>query len=1010
LEWLDRKRTKSWKRSLRDNIAFREFSSDEEGDGGEMSRIAGKISLILLLVSLIDTSQIYSQVRSGVGFLKMMPGARQVGMAGSLTGALDFTDSFYANPGATGLLREWQWSAAYTNWISDIYNASFLYGRTVRTPWSRRTRFVLGLNYLGVPNFDSSDGNSPFVSGNDFLATVSAGQPLGFLGDNFSVGGNLKYLHSELAQFSANALILDFGLLFRSPRFDFIRPGNGFLDYGIVSAGVALTNLGNAVEYLTEATPLPRTFQAGVALNLGAHDGLQISIATDFRRVRDEDCFLSFGTEVSWSQLVTLRSGYSSDNNIVGSHSFGISFRLDDQIINSIIPGRNNALRLDVAANQSNDFFSSPFHGSVTHFPVSPEDFEILEPGFGANINRDTLTLAWESTRDPDLFDDVAYWLVVDRDSLKLAQLVEASDSDANQLFSFLEQNHFEINYSLQATSHTLSDLLPGDYFWAVFAYDSERHIQFAERDGHQISRFRCTAPIVEITEIEFDYSPWITQDDLQGNLRVAVMNHGERSARDLVLAIYDSAAVYFTGSTPDLISPESGKRLLSLTPMEEIQSQTSNEVTVKWRTPQPGLHHIVAEIRPAASNGDHFIARKQKEVYTIPKGSLAAQDTALAFDMTQITYELPFVGKVFFDSSETYVKKKFIREWIIEPPLFALAKRLVEHRELKIALQGTADPNSGENDFELANARAQAVRDTLMNLGVSPEQIQLLNGELLPIRKVSTDPTDARCVRQERRRVEIIADDSTEAVLFQPLQAVFAQKRENPFELTANIAGVVPFTQGSIQFTNVDSASDLDLANNLVAATLMSNIKWLPDLTGDNSQEAWLEKKISYAIEISDSLSRRFKTPPQSTYLDSKVILRERLYFGIAKFALAEPLYNFYWENLLERIPYLLDDENARLRFIGHACAIGPEDVNQRLSKKRAELFQQTFLAEVQKIYPDLYDEIVKRLDKPEAFGESKPFWFLGNDGETVVIGDNETPTGRQMNRRVIALFYSEH
>ena len=43
------------------------------------------------------------QIRAGVGYLKMLHGAREVGVHGSLTGALDYTYSFYANPGVRRL-------------------------------------------------------------------------------------------------------------------------------------------------------------------------------------------------------------------------------------------------------------------------------------------------------------------------------------------------------------------------------------------------------------------------------------------------------------------------------------------------------------------------------------------------------------------------------------------------------------------------------------------------------------------------------------------------------------------------------------------------------------------------------------------------------------------------------------------------------------------------------------------------------------------------------------------
>jgi hypothetical protein len=82
------------------------------------------LSISILIIILFQPLQAIGQVRAGMGYLKMLPGTRELGVAGTLTGALDYCYSFHANPAATGFLREWQYSASYTRWISDIYTDS----------------------------------------------------------------------------------------------------------------------------------------------------------------------------------------------------------------------------------------------------------------------------------------------------------------------------------------------------------------------------------------------------------------------------------------------------------------------------------------------------------------------------------------------------------------------------------------------------------------------------------------------------------------------------------------------------------------------------------------------------------------------------------------------------------------------------------------------------------------------------------------------------------------------
>ncbi|UCE05981.1 MAG: PorV/PorQ family protein, partial [bacterium] len=471
--------------------------------------------ILIFILTLFQPLKVQAQVRAGIGYLKMLPGTRELGVAGTLTGALDFSYSFHANPGATGFLREWQWSATYTNWISDLYNASFLYARRVNTLWSRQTRFAFGINYLGIPEFDSSNKTAEPVSGNNLLLTTSFGQPLTIISRNISIGANIKYFNSRFAQYDAQSLIFDYGLLFRTTQFGFLKPGKGFLDYAILSAGISITNVGNPVQFISEDTPLPQTVRAGMAINLGTHNGLQINLGTDYRQVRDENGFLTLGSEVSWNQFISMRMGYSFEDNVLGQFTFGGSLSLDDGTIKNIIPGRNKAVRFDLASNQNNDLFASPYHGSLTHYSIGPEKFKLTGPSPDATIDHDSVTFTWQETKDPDLFDEVDYWLLVDHDSLKIAKVIELVDHDRDELFNFLRNDdELLVNENLDQTHFVLNEITNDDYYWAVFSFDKDRHIRFAEMKNKPIAHFQVTAPDPKIIDIHFDYSPWITLDD----------------------------------------------------------------------------------------------------------------------------------------------------------------------------------------------------------------------------------------------------------------------------------------------------------------------------------------------------------------------------------------------------------------------------------------------------------------------------------------------------------------
>ena len=48
------------------------------------------------------------------------------------------------------------------------------------------------------------------------------------------------------------------------------------------------------------------------------------------------------------------------------------------------------------------------------------------------------------------------------------------------------------------------------------------------------------------------------------------------------------------------------------------------------------------------------------------------------------------------------------------------------------------------------------------------------------------------------------------------------------------------------------------------------------------------------------------------------------------------------------------------------------------------------------------------RQTDRPQGFGETRPASIMRSTGEITLIGDNSTPTGRKINRRIEINFFS--
>ncbi len=566
------------------------------------------IALIAIIATLLLTESVSAQVRSGAAFLKILPGARQQGLAASLTGGIDEMHALYANPAATGYLREWQWAVNYTEWFADAYNLSITYGRKWRTPWSRDSKIAFGLYYQGIRDFESTGGLESAASANDLLLTLSYGNPLTFLSRNLSAGGNVKFLRSRLAHFTASSFVFDGGLLFRSNRF---KLKTAVFDYAIVSAGVSATHLGQSLAFVSEATPLPTTLRAGMALNFGKHSGLQLQLSGDYQKVEDENGRFSFGAEVGWGYTVAFRSGYNFSNNILSKFSMGLSFRLDDlhSPIKNVLPGRNHALRVDLATLENNDFFSSSYRGGVNYYPIAPENFELASEIFETCAGNGNVKLSWEMAEDPDLFDAVHYALFVMReDSLGLAKVMEKvqtrefdlGNSADPTLTIITDPAQFSIDKKQRRMSHKLFAANEGNYFWTVMVEDSDGHVTFPK----SIARFKAPAPSepdLLITRIDFHLNQnEINDSGCQGEIALTISNHSKCAAREFAVNVYDSLSIdtrQLTLRSPDELEFSAPRRPISQQWIEELLPGEQQTLLVPWRREKGGAHFIIAYI-----------------------------------------------------------------------------------------------------------------------------------------------------------------------------------------------------------------------------------------------------------------------------------------------------------------------------------------------------------------------------------------------------------------------------
>lgn len=301
---------------------------------GEFLKVAGLMSIMLLVTASTVFSQAPKVAQSGMTWLNMPIGARAAGMGSAHVAVTNDASSFFWNPAGYAFTEGTSLFVNRTQWIADIDvsagSVSHNFGR----------HGIVGLNITGLDwgTFHGTRRSDTAEQGFEETGTFSVNSmAVGLsysyrVSRQFGVGVNMKYLHEDLgttlvgnfdspeeASARMNLIAFDFGTIYHI----------GFRDLRI---GVALRNFSNEEAYRAETFPLPMTFRAGIAMDVLSifHDDLdhKLTLASDFIHSRDYTERLDSGIEYSFRDLFFLRGGYKLNYDIE-SYSAGAGVIVD---------------------------------------------------------------------------------------------------------------------------------------------------------------------------------------------------------------------------------------------------------------------------------------------------------------------------------------------------------------------------------------------------------------------------------------------------------------------------------------------------------------------------------------------------------------------------------------------------------------------------------------------------------------------------------------------------------
>ncbi len=276
--------------------------------------------------------------------LKIPMGVRGIGMGNAMSGAVNDAEAVWWNPGALTEVEKNDVQLSQINMPADVHLNSLV--------WAHRhgdyQTFALQVINLYTSDMPVRTWNHPEGTGENFNASdlaigVSYARKLT---DRFSLGGNVRYLHSGLEDATYSGTSVDLGTLYKTS----LRS---------LQLGMAIQNLGPDVKYSGtyldyrnqvqndsllleknyESAHLPTIFRLGIAFdffemfNLKHGQDQAARIAVEMNHPNDNRERLNLGGEYGWKNRLFLRAGgkfgYDEESFSAG---FGLNLPLADRL------------------------------------------------------------------------------------------------------------------------------------------------------------------------------------------------------------------------------------------------------------------------------------------------------------------------------------------------------------------------------------------------------------------------------------------------------------------------------------------------------------------------------------------------------------------------------------------------------------------------------------------------------------------------------------------------------
>jgi hypothetical protein len=249
----------------------------------------------LIAAVVLASSSLFAQTAStGMAFLKLGVGARNIAMGE--TGAAYATDASapYYNPAALSMADHTDIAVMHKEWIADIateYFGAAVKGDAVSLGFSFNATNTGSIDIRTQPGDPEGTFNA-----HDMAITGSLGVNVA---EGISLGVSGKFLYEKIYVDEASGYGIDLGGMYA------VSPS--------LTLGAAVSNLGSMNKMRNDAIVLPALLRAGASYTGALSDRFSYRVAGDFLKIfKQSENHINLGGEVGYDNTLMLRAGYQT--------------------------------------------------------------------------------------------------------------------------------------------------------------------------------------------------------------------------------------------------------------------------------------------------------------------------------------------------------------------------------------------------------------------------------------------------------------------------------------------------------------------------------------------------------------------------------------------------------------------------------------------------------------------------------------------------------------------------